>query len=793
MKPTLPPDPPRRGLMQTSEKQFVQEFADGAAVAARDDEDPRLSQLSHYIGVMACVWLLFSIYYVVSRPQSGLGLPCLIASVVTGLHYFATSVSWITKKQVAACFLGFSVMAILVGSLISNHEFALPQYFLPVVCLISAHVLGVKAAVKWFLLVVVVTFFCYAPNSVGGSWGENHQLFDQMLINLAVSFTVVWLSDQSEQFLIQRSAEFNRLTDNLRENARLLELAEETAGVGHWRWNMEDEQFEFSDELKRILHCTQDDVPSLGLLLNRFNDKGARSLYRALIASRTTGESFECDLTLKNNCDEVRYVSARGISERDDQGAVTSLFGVIRDDTALKEATSRLAKKAKDLRKLASFDPLTGLANRFLFRRHLQQVVKHSVAEGSLAALLVLDMDGFKEINDTLGHAAGDLVLKQTAKRIRDVVGQKNVVARLGGDEFTVILRSPQSVEQVIEIGEKIVADILRPMKLHGSELHVGASIGASLCPIDSHLPEELFTFADTAMYSAKFEDKDIVIYESWMTEELVERKRIESRLSGALMREEFHLVYQPQVDFTTNRINGFEALVRWNQNGETISPAEFIPLLESTGKIVEVGNWIFESACQQAAVWYREGFEFTMAVNISPLQFREEDFTRNVIRIIEACDLPPHLIDIEITETMLISDVEQTSRTLDQLRAFGTKISVDDFGTGYSSLAYLKDFPIDRLKIDRAFIKDFPKHDDGMIATSIIVLGQSLDLEVLAEGVETKEQFEFLKKHFCNSFQGHYFSVPVEPEQCLAMLREQGASQFAFPLVAKPTALVKR
>jgi EAL domain-containing protein (putative c-di-GMP-specific phosphodiesterase class I) len=196
--------------------------------------------------------------------------------------------------------------------------------------------------------------------------------------------------------------------------------------------------------------------------------------------------------------------------------------------------------------------------------------------------------------------------------------------------------------------------------------------------------------------------------------------------------------------------------------------------MLESTGKIVEVGNWILESACQQAAMWYREGFEFTMAINISPLQFREDDFTRNVIKIIESKNLPPHLIDIEITETMLISDIQQTSRTLNELRDFGTKISVDDFGTGYSSLAYLKDFPIDRLKIDRAFIKDFPCHDDGMIATSIIVLGQSLDLEVLAEGVETQEQFTFLKKHLCNSYQGHFFSMPIEPKACLQLLRDQ-------------------
>jgi len=204
----------------------------------------------------------------------------------------------------------------------------------------------------------------------------------------------------------------------------------------------------------------------------------------------------------------------------------------------------------------------------------------------------------------------------------------------------------------------------------------------------------------------------------------------------------------------------------------------EFIPLLESTGKIVEVGDWILESACEQAAQWHREGFDFSMAINISPVQFREDGFAQKVINIIESKNIPPALIDIEITESMLIDDIDQTSRVLKQLRDFGTKVSVDDFGTGYSSLAYLKDFPIDRLKIDRTFIKDFPHHDDGMIATSIIVLGQSLDLEVLAEGVETREQYELLKKHFCNSFQGHYFSTPIEPAACLEMLREQGSSR---------------
>ncbi len=768
--------------MHNLEQQLVKNIALEAANAARENEDPRLHRLNYYIGVTALAWLLFCIYFLVARTESNLGMPCFYAAIVAIGHYLAGRFERANRKSVAVSFLGLSVVSVVLCSLFANSEFALPQYFFPVLCLISAQVLGVKATVKWYLLIVMATYFCYFPYTVSDVNSFDHHLFERMLVNLAVCFAVVWMSDQSEQFLAQRSTEFSRLTDNLRENARLLELAEETAGVGHWRWKLEDEQFEFSDELNRILGNSASDVPSLGLLLNCFDEKDSQTLYTSLMDSRQSGLPFDCNLKLRKSDDEVRFVSVRGISEREESGKVTALFGVIRDDTELKQATTRLAKKAKELRKLASFDPLTGLANRFLFRKHLHHVVRNSVEKGTLSALLVLDMDGFKEVNDTLGHHVGDLVLKRTAKRIRNVVGKENVVARLGGDEFTVILKNPKSEAEVIQMGKQIVAQILKPMLIEESELHVGASIGASLCPVDSHSPDELFTFADTAMYAAKFDGQDIVIYESWMTEELVERKRVESQLSGALSRDEFHLVYQPQVSFNGDRINGFEALVRWNHNGATVSPAEFIPMLESSGKIVEVGNWIFEEACEQAAVWHRLGYECTMAINISPAQFREDDFAQNVIRVIVSKNLPPHLIDIEITETMLIADIEKTSRTLKQLRDFGTKISIDDFGTGYSSLAYLKDFPIDRLKIDRAFIKDFPKHDDGMIASSIIVLGQSLDLEVLAEGVETLEQKEFLKENFCNSYQGHVFSSPIEPVQCLKMLKSQG---LAKPLPA--------
>lgn len=750
--------------------------AKAAALSAHIDEDPRLRRLDKYLIGCMLFWGYLAVYGVLMRTQLAVPMFCVFSSCVAGGQLFLLKTRTLSRHGIASSFLFVSLASLLCYCNLNPAGLSQAQFFFPVVCLIASQLKGVSTAIRWYGLVIIVTFFSYYPVLSGVDQTHSVELFGTFIFNMLLSFTMMWLAGEAEHFLISRSDEQSKFAETLRENARLLELAEETAGVGHWRWNLQHEQFEFSTELSRILGITDKMVPSIGLLLNRFTTTDANLLYDALQQARENGRPFEIDLAFETEINSVKYVSVRGICQRNESGKVDYVFGVIRDDTALKKATSRLAQKAKDLKKLASFDPLTGLANRFAFRRHLRRAVRTSVDSRNPMALLVLDMDGFKEINDMLGHAVGDLVLKRTARRIRKVVGKENVVSRLGGDEFTVILRSIESEKEAVEIGKEIVAEILRPMFLGDNELHVGASVGASLCPVDTERSDELFTFADTAMYAAKFGDKDVVMYDVQMTEELIKRKRVESKLSSALERDEFHLVFQPQIDIESGNINGFEALVRWRQNGQVISPADFIPLLESTGRIIDVGNWIIQRACKQAAKWSRQGHEFTMAINISPMQFREDGFVATVKNAILSNGLKPEFIDIEITETMLISDVGKTSDKLQQLREFGTKISVDDFGTGYSSLAYLKNFPIDRLKIDRTFIKDIPLHDDGVIATSIIVLGQSLDLEVLAEGVETQAQFDFLKQNVCNSYQGHLFSPPVEAARCEEMLADQAA-----------------
>ena len=274
-------------------------------------------------------------------------------------------------------------------------------------------------------------------------------------------------------------------------------------------------------------------------------------------------------------------------------------------------------------------------------------------------------------------------------------------------------------------------------------------------------------------MYVAKTNQQGLAIYTTEMSESLRNRRSLENRLAGAIRRNEFSVVYQPQCDIATGKITAFEALLRWNNNGEIIPPLDFIPLLEGNGQIVEVGQWVLDQACAQSAQWQAQGLPVRVAVNISPIQFRDANFIRQVKNTIRQHNLPPNLVELEITEGLLVEDIENTSEKLFELKEFGCRISVDDFGTGYSSLAYLKHLPIDVLKIDREFIKDIPSADDGTIAASVIVLGQSLNMEVLAEGVETPDQLEFLKANTCHAYQGNLLSKPIAGKQCIELMEK--------------------
>ena len=431
--------------------------------------------------------------------------------------------------------------------------------------------------------------------------------------------------------------------------------------------------------------------------------------------------------------------------------------------------SNALKKRSDELELLATTDSLTGLKNRFQFQNELEDLLGIATNESKIA-LFLIDMDGFKDINDTLGHATGDEVLVEIGRRLTAGMGGSASVARLGGDEFCVLFSGITDAEQASQVATDLVTLLTPRYTLSEVAITLGTSVGYALCPDHAQTGKHIFSFADTAMYHAKKNKKNIACYQPEMTERLSANRVMNEQLTGALEREEFCLVYQPQFNTKTGKLTGAEALMRWRHNGELISPCRFIPLLENTGRIVPVSKWLIREACRQQAHWKQQGHDIVVSVNVSALQFKDDDFVASFISPIKEYGVSPSKIEIEITEGILVDNVEQVINKLEQLRELGCRISIDDFGTGYSSLAYLRQFPLDKLKIDRAFVKDIPETDDGVIASGVIMLADLLGLEVIAEGVETIEQLTYLQENGCNQFQGYYFSPPVEPEDVISM-----------------------
>ena len=434
-------------------------------------------------------------------------------------------------------------------------------------------------------------------------------------------------------------------------------------------------------------------------------------------------------------------------------------------------------KNAQDhLERLAQFDSLTGLPNRHLFYDRLLKTMAHARRAGTPMAVLFIDLDRFKLVNDTQGHTAGDRLLKEAATRLLQCVRSGDTVGRFGGDEFGAIVSDLTKPGDAGVVAQKVLDALAQPFKLDAHDTYVSASIGITLFPADGDNPEALVMNADTAMYRAKEQGRNTYQYFTReMNERALARVQMEAALRRAIERREFLLHYQPKVDLRTRQICGFEALLRWRRGGELVLPGEFVSVLEDAGLIVQVGEWVLQDVCAQIRVWQREGLAVKpITVNLSARQFQQKDFEATVRHVLRGAGVDPTLVQFELTESLLMSDPEGTARTLRGLKDSGVKISVDDFGTGYSSLAYLKRFPIDALKIDYSFVRDITSDpEDAMITLAIIGLAHSLKLKVVAEGVETQEQLELLAANGCDEIQGYHFSVPTTPEECARMMRE--------------------
>jgi len=438
--------------------------------------------------------------------------------------------------------------------------------------------------------------------------------------------------------------------------------------------------------------------------------------------------------------------------------------------SVIKQRVARLIKASKaeqDVKKLAYHDPLTSLPNRTYLKQQLAVTVNRAATENQRFAILFLDLDRFKIINDTMGHDAGDLLLKAVADRIRHCVRENDFVARLGGDEFTVVLENIASLDGASSVAEKIWRSVARPFVFMQQKMFVTTSIGISIFPDDGEDVSALIKHADSAMFRAKEKRDDFCFYERGMEAEIAKRLKLEQELRKAIDSDQLVLHYQPQIDFKTGDLLGAEALVRWEHPLKgLVSPDDFIPLAEESGLINQLTDWVLKNVAVQTKRWLDEGYSLRLAVNLSVKDLMQEDFHTKLEDLIKRSDLPPDVLELEITESTLMDHPELMIKELNKIKKMGITVAVDDFGSGYSSLNYLKKLPVDVLKIDRSFISDIESDpNDSAIVAGIIALAKNLGMSTVAEGVETEAQRKILEQLGCDTFQGYLVSKPVPPQ----------------------------
>jgi diguanylate cyclase (GGDEF)-like protein/PAS domain S-box-containing protein len=460
---------------------------------------------------------------------------------------------------------------------------------------------------------------------------------------------------------------------------------------------------------------------------------------------------------------------------RNDAGEVTHFVGIVNDVTEIIDYQQQLERQA-------NYDALTGLANRNLLQDRLRQGIAYAQRRSRQLALLFIDLDNFKLVNDGLGHEVGDQLIRDVGLRIKARMREDDTVCRLGGDEFVVALFDVENDDFVLQAMQRIIAEMGRPFPIGDRELYVTCSIGISVYPKDGEDGITLLRNADTAMYRAKEQGRNSFrFYTADMNERAVERLLLETRLRSALERGEFSLLYQPIVDLQSGKVGAVEALVRWTNPVEgVVLPARFIPIAEETGLILPIGEWVLRTACAQARAWQQSGLPpVKMAVNLSARQFGRERLLQSVADALQASGLSPRYLELELTESLLMRDADEVTQTLRALKAMGVGLSIDDFGTGYSSLSYLQRFPVDRLKIDQTFIHD--EAGGAAIVNVVTSLGRSLNMKVVAEGVETLGQLRLVRDRGCHEAQGFLFSKPVQPAEIADML----AKDVAHPALA--------
>ncbi len=560
----------------------------------------------------------------------------------------------------------------------------------------------------------------------------------------------------------------------LRRSEAMLNKAQSIANIGSWEWRPQEGSLFWSQQVYRIFgRAPEAGPPDYNGFVQYVHPDDREGLEAAVRESIELRKSYSLEHRLMRSDGGVQYVHEQGEVSLDGHGEVDSLIGTVQDITERKQAQQALEY-------MSNYDPLTGLPNRSLLHDRLQQALHQAERDEHLLAVMFLDLDRFKTINDSLGHAVGDELLKEVARRLKQRMRQGDTVARLGGDEFVIILESIRHVDDAAHVAGDILQALEKPCHIGVHEIVIGTSIGITIYPFDDDNIDDLLRDADTAMYKAKAEGRNNYQYfSSEMTEQTRRHMELERDLRHALERDEFSLHYQPQRNLTDDTISGMEALLRWRcSECGTISPVEFIPVLEETGLIHSVGRWVLEEACRQNKAWQDAGLPpLRVAVNVSARQFRRADFAGQVEGALQSSGLEPRWLELEITESLLVEDVDATLEQLNHLVNMGVSISVDDFGTGYSSMSYLKRFPLHTLKVDQSFVRDIGiDADDDAIVRAVIAMAHGLRLKVIAEGVESEQQLQFLKALDCDHIQGYLISRPLPADELAKWLRQQGA-----------------
>lgn len=549
---------------------------------------------------------------------------------------------------------------------------------------------------------------------------------------------------------------------------------------GLWDWDLLTGRVYHSERFSRMLGYEPGELPDNAScwkeLVHLDDRKHAREILKRYLAS--SGQStYENTFRMRTKAGEWRWITARGKAHFDKQGRAVRFVGFNTDVTRLIRQQQELAENQQSLQYQATHDPLTGLANRALLMDRLRHSIQKAERDNAKLALMFIDLDHFKSINDSLGHLMGDRVLKVVTRRLSKTIRAVDTLARLGGDEFTVIVENIQKAQDASLLAEKIINRIEQKISIDGHDMFLGCSIGISVYPDNGLNVEDILKNADAAMYRAKNSGRNNFQYYSVeMTDQAFDRLSMEANLRKGLRRNEFMVYYQPQIDARDNSVIGAEALVRWNspEHG-MISPGRFIPIAESSNLIVELDRYVMKTAINDFGNWYRQGMvPGVLSMNLSVKQLQQNDFLAEVVSFACESDIDPKYLELEVTEGQIMEDPEEAIAMLHSLNEVGINLALDDFGTGYSSLAYLKRLPISKLKIDQSFVRGLPDdQEDAAISRALVALANSLGLDLLAEGAENLGQVEFLRALGCNKFQGYYYGRPMPAADFEAYLVE--------------------